>query len=90
VTGPRACRGRGRGLLLPAVAVFAARSRQRGWPWHDRCCLAIAYGIGLALSLGGFVGLTAMPLLVLATSVALLERGPFGPRPAPLPVDPTG
>jgi hypothetical protein len=77
-------------LLLPAVAVFAARSHQRGWPWRDRWWLAIAYGIGLAWSLGGFVGLTAMPLLVLATPFALLERGPFRPRPASLPVSPDG
>jgi hypothetical protein len=64
-------------LLLPALAVLAARSARRGWPWRDRWWLALAYGIALGWSLGGFVGLTAMPLLVLAMPVALLERGPF-------------
>ncbi len=72
-------------LLLPALAVFAARSRERGWPWRDRWWLAIAYGIALAWSLGGFIGLTAMPLLVLTVPVALLERGPFRPQASASP-----
>lgn len=64
-------------LLLPALAVIAARSAQRGWPWRDRWWLAVAYAIALSWSLGGFVGLTAMPLLVLGVPLALVERGPF-------------
>jgi hypothetical protein len=66
-------------LLLPALGVLAARAARRGWPWADRWWLALAFGIGLTWSLGGFVGVTAMPLLVLATPFAILERGPFRP-----------
>jgi hypothetical protein len=63
-------------LLLPALAVLAARSARRGWPWRDRWWLAVAYAIALSWSLGGFVGLTAMPLLVLGVPLALVARGP--------------
>ena len=66
-------------LLLPALGVLAARAARRGWPWRDRWWLAIAYGIALLWSSGGFVGLTAMPLLVLVMPIAILERGPFRP-----------
>jgi len=66
-------------LLLPALGVLAARATRRGWPWRDRWWLAIAYGIALLWSSGGFVGLTVMPLLVLAMPIAILERGPFRP-----------
>ncbi len=68
-------------LLLPALGVFAARSAARGWPWRDRWWIAAAYGICLTWALGGIAGVTAMPLLVLATPFALLERGPFRARP---------
>jgi hypothetical protein len=54
-------------LLLPAVGIFAARATRRGWPWQDRWLLAAAYAIGLTWALGGFVGLTLLPLLVVAT-----------------------
>ena len=68
-------------LLLPALGVLAARAAARGWPWRDRWWLAAAFGIALTWALGGVVGVTAMPLLVLAAPFALLERGPFRPRP---------
>lgn len=66
-------------LLLPALAVLAARAAQRGWPWRDRWWIAGAYIIGLAWPLGGFLGFTLVPVLVLAAPFALLERGPFRP-----------
>lgn len=69
-------------LLLPALGVIAARAASRGWPWRDRWWLAAAFGIALTWALGGVVGVTLMPLLVLAAPFALLERGPFRPRPA--------
>jgi hypothetical protein len=85
-------------LLLPALGVYAARAARRGWPWRDRWWLALAYAIALTWPLGGVLGVTALPLLVLAAPFALLERGPFRPaasepvgsgpgvtRPAPSP-----
>jgi len=67
-------------LLLPALAVLAARSARRGWPWRDRWWLASSFGIALLWPLGGVVGVTLMPLVVLAVPFALLERGPFRPQ----------
>jgi hypothetical protein len=67
-------------LLLPALGVIAARSARRGWPWRDRWWLAAAYALALAWPAGGILGLTAMPVLVVAVPFALLERGPFRPR----------
>ncbi|MCC6831058.1 MAG: DUF2029 domain-containing protein [Thermoleophilia bacterium] len=69
-------------LLLPALAVLAARATRRGWPWRDRWWFAAAYLLGLAWPLGGVVGVTAMPLVVLAMPLALLERGPFRSPPS--------
>ena len=66
-------------LLLPALGVFAARAGRRGWPWRDRWWLAAAFGIALTWPLGGVLGVTGLPLLVLAAPFALLERGPFRP-----------
>jgi len=74
-------------LLLPALAVMAARAQQRGWPWRDRWRIAAAYVIGLTWPLGGGLGFTLLPLLVVAAPFALLERGPF--RPAGESLDPT-
>lgn len=68
-------------LLLPALGVIAARAASRGWPWRDRWWLAAAFGIALTWAVGGVVGVTAMPLVVLAMPFALLEQGPFRPRP---------
>ncbi|MFN8622277.1 MAG: glycosyltransferase family 87 protein [Chloroflexota bacterium] len=68
-------------LLLPALGVLAVRASSRGWPWRDRWWLAAAFGVALAWPIGGVVGVTAMPLVVLAMPLALLERGPFQPRP---------
>jgi hypothetical protein len=61
-------------LILPAIGVFAARAGRRGWPWQDRWLLAAAYCIGLTWALGGFVGLTLVPLVVVATPFVLLGR----------------
>lgn len=68
-------------LLLPALGVVAARAARRGWPWRDRWWLALAFGIALTWPLGGFLGFTAMPLLLVAAPFALLEWGPFRPAP---------
>jgi hypothetical protein len=68
-------------LLLPALGVLAARAASRGWPWRDRWWMAAGFGIALTWAVGGVVGVTAMPLVVLAMPFALLERGPFRPRP---------
>jgi hypothetical protein len=68
-------------LLLPALGVIAARAASRGWPWRDRWWLAAAFGIALTWALGGVVGVTLMPLVVLAVPFALLEQGPFRRRP---------
>lgn len=74
-------------LLLPALAVMATRAQRRGWPWQERWWIAAAYIIGLTWPLGGGLGFTLVPLLVVAAPFALLERGPF--RPAAGVADPT-
>ena len=66
-------------LLLPALAVMAARAQRRGWPWQDRWWIALAYIIALTWPLGGGLGFTLVPILVVAAPFALLERGPFKP-----------
>jgi Glycosyltransferase family 87 len=67
-------------LLLPALGVFAARARRRGWPWGDRWLLAAAYAIGLTWALGGFVGLTLVPVLVVGAPLVLVaSRNPAIP-----------
>jgi alpha-1,2-mannosyltransferase len=60
-------------LLLPAVGVFASGATKRGWPWQDRWLLAVAYAIGLTWAIGGFVGLTLVPLLVMAAPIVLVR-----------------
>jgi hypothetical protein len=65
-------------LLLPAAAVFARRASAHGWPWQDRWLLAGAYAISLTWPFGGVVGLTLVPILVLATPWALV-RGAAAP-----------
>jgi alpha-1,2-mannosyltransferase len=64
-------------LLLPALAVFARRAAAGGWPSRSRWWLAIAFALGLTWPLGGLIGVTALPLVVVAAPFALLERGPF-------------
>lgn len=64
-------------LLLPALGVLAARAARRGWPWRDRWLFAGAFAIGLTWPIGGFVGLTLVPVVVLCVPFALLEWGPF-------------
>jgi Glycosyltransferase family 87 len=65
-------------LLLPALGVLAARAASRGWPWQDRWLIAAAYAIGLTWPLGGFVGITLVPLLVVAAPLILLRDGQIG------------
>ncbi len=67
-------------LLLPALGVLAARAARRGWPWRDRWWLAGAFGLALLWPLGGVVGVTLMPLVVVVVPFALVERGPFRPQ----------
>jgi hypothetical protein len=66
-------------LLLPALGLLAARATLNSWPWRDRWLMAAAYGIALGWPLGGLVGITLMPLLVVA--VPLLVRGASWTRP---------
>jgi hypothetical protein len=61
-------------LLLPAVALIARDATARGWPWQDRWLFAAAFAIGLTWFVGRFVGLTLVPVLVLATPFVLLRR----------------
>jgi hypothetical protein len=68
-------------LLLPALGLFAARAMRRGWPWRARWWLAAAFALALTWPLGGFIGFTLVPLVVVAAPFALLEVGPFRPRP---------
>lgn len=60
-------------LLLPAVGVFAAGATRRGWQWQDRWLLAAAYAIGLTWAIGGFVGITLVPLLVITAPILLVR-----------------
>lgn len=60
-------------LLLPALGVLAARSAARGWPWKERWMLAAALAIGLSWPLGGVIGFTFLPVLVVAAPLVLLR-----------------
>jgi alpha-1,2-mannosyltransferase len=64
-------------LLLPAMAVFAGDAVRRGWPWQDRWLLVVAYAIGLTWPLGGVVGVTAVPLVLLLAVPLLAGWRPF-------------
>jgi hypothetical protein len=77
-------------LLLPALGIFGAASRRRGWPWQDRWLLAGAYGLAVLWPLGGFVGVVPFALVVCLAPLVLLGWGPFerfaeagGNRPSP-------
>jgi hypothetical protein len=75
-------------LLLPGVAVFARNASARGWPWQDRWLLAAAFAIGITWAFGGFVGITLVPLLVVAAPFVLLReerRQPSGRAPEAAP-----
>lgn len=77
-------------LLLPAIALFAAASSARGWPWPDRWLLAGGYGLALLWPLGGVVGFVPLVVVVAAAPGVLLGWGPlrrFGvaARPGELP-----
>ncbi len=61
-------------LLLPGIAVFARNASMRGWPWQDRWLIAAAFVIGLTWAFGGFVGITLVPLLVVAAPFVLLRE----------------
>jgi hypothetical protein len=69
-------------LLLPAFAVLAVRARDRGWPWQDRWLFAAGYLIGLTWALGGFVGITLVPLVVIAVPVLLVRTSSPTPSSA--------
>jgi hypothetical protein len=57
--------------------VFAARAGGRGWPWQDRWLLAVAFAIGVAWPLGGFIGVTLLPVVVVATPLVLRSGLPL-------------
>jgi hypothetical protein len=60
-------------LLLPALGVLAARAANRGWPWEARWLLAGSFAMVLCWPLGGLVGLTLVPLVVVLVPLALLR-----------------
>jgi hypothetical protein len=74
-------------LLLPAIAVLAVRARARAWPWQDRWLFAAGYAIGLTWALGGFVGITLVPLVVIAVPILLVRPSAVSTSASPsLPV----
>jgi hypothetical protein len=75
-------------LLLPGIAVLALRAQRRGWPWQDRWLFAAGYGIGLTWALGGFVGITLVPLLVVAVPVLLIRTASVAPATSEQRVSP--
>jgi hypothetical protein len=64
-------------LLLPALAVLAVDAWRRGWPWQDRWLFAAIYAIGLVWPLGRLVGVTLLPIIVIAMPALLVGWGPF-------------
>jgi hypothetical protein len=64
-------------LLLPAVAILVRDAAAHDWPWHYPWLLAAAYGLAFLWPLGGYLGVSPLALLVLATPFVLLGRGPF-------------
>jgi hypothetical protein len=75
-------------LLLPAIAVLAVRARERGWVWQDRWLFAAGYAIGLTWALGGFVGITLVPLVVIVVPVLLVRAASASAAPSPSRVSP--
>lgn len=63
-------------LLLPALAVLAGRVL-RGETVGGTGALVLAWALALAWPIGGLVGLTPLPLVVVAVPFALLGYGPF-------------
>ncbi|MEO7119224.1 MAG: glycosyltransferase family 87 protein [Candidatus Limnocylindrales bacterium] len=69
-------------LLLPALGVLAARANRRAWPWRDRWLFAAMFMVGLTWPLGGVVGLTLVPVLVVAIPLLLRQAVAGDPQPA--------
>ena len=65
-------------LLLPALAVLWADGARRGWPWQDRWLFALIYAAGALWPLGGIVGFTLLPIVVIAMPWLLLGERPWG------------
>jgi len=58
-------------LLLPAVGAIAVAAARAGWPAADRAILLIAFAAGALWPFGGFLGITLIPVLVVAVPLRL-------------------
>ncbi|MBI3751614.1 MAG: DUF2029 domain-containing protein [Chloroflexi bacterium] len=58
-------------LLLPAIGALAAAARRAGWPATDRAILPLVFMAGALWPFGGFLGITLVPLAVVAIPLRL-------------------
>ena len=67
-------------LLLPAIGALAAASWRAGWPATDRAFLTLVFAAGAVWPFGGFIGITLVPLVVVAVPLRLGLSGHMAVR----------
>ena len=58
-------------LLLPAIGALAVAAGRAGWPATDRAIVTLVFAAGALWPLGGFVGLTLVPVALVAIPLRL-------------------
>ncbi|HEX7949602.1 MAG TPA: glycosyltransferase family 87 protein [Candidatus Limnocylindrales bacterium] len=58
-------------LLLPAIGALAAAAGRAGWPATDRALLTVVFAAGALWPFGGFLGITFVPLALVAIPLRL-------------------
>lgn len=67
-------------LLLPAIGALAAAAGRAGWPATDRALLTFIFAAGILWPFGGFLGITLVPLTVVAVPLRLGLSGHMAVR----------
>jgi hypothetical protein len=67
-------------LLLPAIGAVAAAAGRAGWPAADRALLTLVFAAGALWPFGGFLGISLVPLTVVAIPLRLGLSGHMDPR----------
>lgn len=63
-------------LLLPALGLLAVEAGRRGWPTAAVRAFVVAFAIASTWPLGGFLGFTLLPLVVVAVPLAVGRYAP--------------
>jgi hypothetical protein len=63
-------------LLLPAIGAWAALAGRSGWPGLERLLLTLTFAGAALWPIGGILGISAVPLIVVGVPVrlAILRR----------------